>query len=471
MIHYTKDFSKALIGICILSLMLIVPETLLQINRRLLFDISNSNTFISVLPYKLILIVSAIGLWSAIGYASKEYKGAIIGFSINFLYFGISLFAESSKLMAPTSLSFLSLFLSALAFMAFGWIYFKKKEGLFLGIMALLVLGMHQGNNVHRYYDFIEMVLEVFGMKNLLTLKYAITETTSTNISLIRNLLYRIYLPLSFIMFWFVFNSIKKIKTFDPSLRTVTILDKDNNLTYSIIHWVTRIALVVSLFSSLHFMRYISREGFGLFMFTKTISYCLSIFIVASIYRNVLLSFFVQKKKYPSWYYLFMNIPYSHVIFWGVLMFEKPRMIPLVAESPLEKIRKSQEAFIHENKNQAIIIFAALASILKLVVEIAGISTLNQQVYGNISAIFILAAFINIVVNIWYMLDRRALYILFVIQSLFIFINHEFFLSMLALSSFAFLVVNYALFHYDQFKFVHFDNEKNEDNDLQQLVV
>lgn len=461
MIHYTKDFSKALAGLCAFSFFLAIMWILSRA------DFIGATVTSPLIPYYILKSLGLAGLWAAIAYATKANQAAAVAFCINILYLVLP---NSLKNIGGVNYSHWINSLSDIAaFMTFGWMYFKEQKGLLLGIIALLLIGFlsSRGYSAYEYCSFFSN----FG-------RATIGINSNSMVEYMTTILGQSWIPLTFIFFWSIFSPLKNKQQIDFSLRTISILKTEDKVTYSLIHWVTRISVVVILFSSFRFIEHIqflnsSNDLSFLFIF-KLVCYCLAVFVVGSIYRNTLVSFLIRKKAYPSWFYLFLNMPFIHGILWGILMFLPDKKRSILSNSPeteseLGQIQYSQKNFVYKGRNAAIKTIIVILFVVGLVFILVSISAVSARNLRGMDPTFAVAIYVfNIILTIWYMGDRRAMYILFVMQSVLLmsmcFVNHQLLEAFVAYSSLVFLVINYALYHYDQFNFI--DNDVEHVNDV-----
>ncbi|MFK8008768.1 MAG: hypothetical protein AB8H03_20580 [Saprospiraceae bacterium] len=477
--NFTIDFSKALKGICIVSLLMLLPIIGLQYLGIYGFNPNETISISSVILNQIVYLIPKIIFWWGVFYVSKDQKSSLIGFSIAFVGQVVNTYFLISK---GTEINISSLYYwSYLIFpftslLVFGWLHFKKTRGLYLGLVAIIISGIGLGMNSYEYYQIIEKLFELIGIEDIVEMRIPSGENSYRIVNPILIFLYQISHPLLFIIFWFVYSAIKREQPFDLSLRTVTLYENADKNIYALVHWILRMAVVMTMIGSLAFMTRLIKQEFDFTILAKSVNFCFSIFFVAALYRNVLLFFYTTKKTYPGFFYVFLNIPYFHFIPWAYLFFIKNRKKTVASsddildaytvepQTPLlVKAEESQKKFIKEEKNSGLKVLIVIVLIFGAILQITGFNNSMTGFPIENQMLLVLLSFISLALTIWYISYSKALYPIYIIQSIAIIatviFQNEALMGVTAMAGLVNLLIYYPLFHYDQMKFREGDSE------------
>lgn len=478
--NFTIDFSKALRVICILTVLLVFPIIGMQYLGLYGINPNEAPTSFSVFINQAVGLIPKIIFWWGVFYVTKDRRSSIVGFSIavvGMLINSYFLLFKGTAIAIQNLYYWSNLIFPFISLAVFGWLHFKESRGLYLGLVAIILSGISYGMNSYEYYQIIENLFELIGIDELVEMRIPTGENSYRIVNPILIFLFQLSHPLLFIIFWFVYSAIKREETFDYSLRTVSLYDNADKNTYALVHWVLRMAVVMTMIGSLGFMARMINQEFDITVIAKSINFCFSIFVVAALYRNVLLSFYTTKKTYPGLFYVFLNIPYFHFLPWCYLFFIKNRKTTIAPsenildahttqpQTPLlDKAIDSQKKFVREEKNNGIKVLIVIVLIFGAVLQITGF---NDSMIGFPVAnqmLLVLFSFISLALTIWYISYSNALYPIYIIQSLAIlgtlFFQNEVIMGITAMAGLVNLLIYYPLFHYDKMKF------REEETDL-----
>lgn len=469
--NFTTDFSKALRGICLISLFMLIPIIGLQYLGIYGFRSDETPSNSRVILNHLLNLIPRIIFWAGVFYVTKDKKASWVGFLIAFLgqlIVAYLLFSKGAETKVSSLYYWTNLIFSLVSLLVFGWMHFKKPRGLYLGLVAVIISGISYGMNNYEYYKIIESLFEMVGIDDIVQMRIPTGERSYRIVMPFLDFLYQFSHPLLFIIFWFVYSAIKRDQPFDLSLRTISLHEHTDKNTYALVHWVLRMAVVVTMIGSLKFMARMMNQEFEIINLIKLINFCFSIFVVAALYRNILLSFYTTKKTYPGLFYVFLNIPYIHFIPWSYLFFMKNRKktkVPsedildgLEPQTPLfANALESQKKFIRSEKNNGLKVLIVIVLIFGAVLQITGFNNSMTGFPVESQMLLVLFSFISLALTIWYMNDSKALYPIFIIQSIAIIatlvFQNEAIMGVTAMAGLVNLLIYYPLFHYDKMRF------------------
>lgn len=439
------------------------------------YSADNPNSPMRILANFLVNIFIVITFWYFVYKVTGEKLGAILAFilqclpmvysSLSFLQEGFSI--ETHQLIARNGKWF-----NVAAFISFGLMHFKSWKGVFMVFASLLSQGLNLGNGI---YAFKRWVLSSYKIRQLFEFRINM-EDGSRTIDFFVPLMYTFYPILGFIIFWYVYNEIKFDRKIDFSMRTSSFFTKIDKTTFSIIFWSLRIPIAFLSYGLLAFVstlhsnnNSVSGINYGFYMDTAfNISFCiLAIYVVGSIFRNFLCNYFALKNEYPSWLFILLNVPVVNVFTWLYLMFTAKQFRRGIDEE-IEGVASSTSLtdglkikFNKDEKNSqlkiVVMVFLVISMVGKFLIRDVGISSFS--LLG-----VLLYVFIGIVFALLYMNYRNAFYVFFIIQVLIILLitglsthlklDEEEFSQFYSFSGIINLVLYYALFHFDQLKFI-----------------
>ncbi len=409
-----------------------------------------------------------ICLWWGIGQLTGERRGSFIAGAIQSLMAG---YLYYSTFTGPNS-SYEN-FVSAYWFNAaglliavgvFAFFYFKerRKAVSFLLITFLVLLGFNMPT--FDYGELVEKFYRLFGAKNFLSLSITSGTNSTRRINMLTVLLSNLQLPAFLLIIWFLINKVKNARFFDFKQVSIPEAPPMSALTFSLIHWVTRLTLFVLVFGATRQIQKVASLDFALGPLVLLTAILVALYVVSVIYRNFLVAYFVSRAKYPSWCYLFLNIPFIHVIAWVIAVampasksvdYGNEQMIKEDISATFSAL-KMQFA---QNKNAGILTFMMIIIILYTIVASLNI----RSGVGSQKTIIVAMGIVSILLLLWYKSNNRAVYYIFLIEAVCLFVatllgRIELMtpLIFLGLSNY---VIYYSLFYFDQFTLIQEEGE------------
>lgn len=470
----TKNFTKALNKIFLISIGLAGISILMSAVGMSGFSISETNSSTRIVLVQMRSLLPIGTFWFFVAFLTKENKGALIAFLLKFISWGYITFQFLSHGFSSELYYLPNLLSTILAYVAFGLIYFKKANGLYLLLVFVLARGIGIASSSYAYYDILSGLLRAVGLRDIMEFRISTGENSYRPINLFVPFVRQMYLPLSLIIFWFVFCTIrqfKQLKQFDISFRTVQLFSKLSNLSFSVIFWTFRLPLFISVFGIISYMDRVFIGDLNFDMAFSLVCFCFAIFVLGSLYRNFLSAYFISKGLTPGWRYFFLNVPVINLFVWISLLLRPAKPEDSFSASLSEKVgtetdqkilmaKDLQKKFVRDNRNNGIKLFIFLFIVLRSILKISGMdSRLIGSDQGD-PVLFSLLTLLSLGLTIWYFSHKKALYVLFAIQSLLLLVIGVFqFESMLQLTTTSAMInmmIYYALFHFDKLNFVNF---------------
>ena len=462
----TKEFTKALYGLFLFSLFLYGLDLFLESNNLIGYSISEKNSNLRIISNYIFALLPIFAFWFAVAFITKDVKTSLLAFAFTFFGHGFMLYDVMNKGVFSDSFIWIITLTTLISYLVFGLIHFKSIKGLW--ILTIFFVGHGFILIGREYFDILNQLLKFVGLRDILEVKIPSGEKTHKIINILELLTRKLQLPLLFVIFYFIFSKINSSEKVDFSLRTIEVSKIYNWKTYSIIYWVFRLTLIVSVFGIVFYVKYFIREeGLTIKIIFSILSFIIAIFMTASLYRNYVSSYFISKGRYPGLLYLFLNIPFLNVIAWIISVVISSKKIEINntnidSDIALVKAKIIQKTFIKQKRNDIIKIFIILFMTANLIGKVIG----NNKGIGISYEIdkweYVAFYLISIILTIWYMSDNRAIFILFGLQSFLILlltlINMQELLLVTATSGLINMFFYYSIFHFDKLKF------RNEDS-------
>ena len=409
-------------------------------------------------------------LWWAIAYYTRDYKAAIIVFSLLLLD---SIFLFSQYLLPfekdiPIGINWGSVLYMIFCYALFGLLHFKSYKGLFMGLLFLLsystsVFAMYQNN------PLMDNLLEILKMEDFFQIHIQLSETSYRYFNVLDVVLQSLKIIINFFLFIGIYHLIKSgIKSFisyrfDPA--------KMNFWSFFILFWSLRIvlyAIVVNIiFSIYQFSEYFKNEKI---IFSVLFLYP-ALLLLAIIYQKVLVQFFLDRGRYPNFLYLIVNIPFLNLIIWPFLFTMKPANKNHEDKTPdivwKKKIDDLKIRFVENNRNFYII---ALLFILNVLVFIDQMIRYDSGAvwYESKTALIIIGA-INLIIFVVYAANHRVYYstlIYFALMGILaVSLGYYSLLLVFSVATFINFAIYYPLFHFDRIEF----NAKPEEEKKEEI--
>ena len=447
--YITQRFQKSVILLFWLSLGYSLITILLNF-----FDVNSGlspqSTYIQIIA-ALVIRYLFIGItWFAIGDFTKDRPSAIKGFLLeSILPIVILYYANQDSGQQPTiSYFYWWLLFQLLAYAVFGYFHFKSITGTLLASVVIMYCA-----NLFAIFIEVSTSLSDYGYS------VGLRELGTFGNQYVREIynVISIFIPiLNFLIFWVVYNIIK-YKTLNFKLNSIRIEGLINRKAFTVIFW--------SLYT-FYFILIINSGRVSQSPESRTIVHnilwligtMLIFYVLGSIFRNFTSAFFIQKGKYPSWMYYFINIPFLNIFIWLYLIAK-----PVNTEGSLSiSTNQLQNRFEEDGRNRLIIFLILLGLIFTLVRWSIRLETSDQIIFLLISLP------VSLTLALIYYNSSKALYWLIAIKAavtlIFLVLEPEVIGLVLNLISIFSLAYHYALFHFDKMKFEFIKENYTEDN-------
>lgn len=409
-----------------------------------------------------------ICLWWGVAQLTDERLGSSIAGSIQALLAGYLYYRSFTRGNSGYEHSFSAYWMSSMGLLiavsVFAYFYFKEKRKLaaFVLIAFLVLLGFNMPT--YDYGSFVEKFYRLFGAKDLLSLDLPIDSGRSRQMNMFAVLLANLQLPSFLITIWFLTNKIKNAKIFNFQQIEITEAPPMSALTFSLIHWVTRLTLFTLVFGAMRQLEKIGNLDFALGTFVLLTAILVALYVVSVIYRNFLVVYFISRAKYPSWCYLLLNIPFVHTVAWISAVVMPPSKAvdhgnqQMVKQDFSDTFRALKLQFA-QHKNAGIMTFMLIIIILYVVGNALSI----RSNAGAQSTTFIIMGIVSILLLLWYKSDKRAVYFIFLFEAVCLYIitllGKVSLITPILFLGLSNYIIYYALFHFDQFILVSEEEE------------
>jgi hypothetical protein len=476
--HITKEFSRGIQVLFGVAIVMALYGIILQVQGNYGLLVDKPNSILRHAANKLNDFVVIVAFWGVVWYITKDLRASLVAGVIHLfqlLTYPIAFGLHPSPEDAFQLITMLNHITQCCAFAVFGLLHFKQARGLWMGLVYVVMLGVSVGISGDTYFTMIESLFRIFQIRDPFTIEIERDNGGVVHINYLGMMLVKLLEVLQLCIFWFIYHLVRFPGHLHTRLRVTPIIQRISPLTYSIIYWTLRLTLFVSVLGFIEVLVRISKHGFGSPAWFLTLCFCIGIYVVASLYRNFLSAYLVTKGKYPSYTYWFLNIPVLHVIAWITTLFVKSK--PPVRIPPVESLDEEPETageheivmldvqadFLRSNKNETIKILVLVFTGLFLY---KGQWLFGESYSQSIPTGSLWMIVIGLLVLVWYMIEKRLLFPLFVIQSLFILImvmliEPESY-SNIVVFGLVNLVLYYSLFHFDDIQFVDLDEVQQE---------
>ena len=238
------------------------------------------------------------------------------------------------------------------------------------------------------YYQIIENLFDsIFYIRldDVFSIKYNISSSYNS-INLVKMLLEPISNVARIIIFGVIYTSIKMRGSIKDFLHSITI-EKSTSFSMSFIHWMLRLNLIFTLFCLEKYLRW---NGAPYHLLTFSFYF----FFTLIIYRNVLVSLFISRKRFISWGYFWLNIPYVHIFSWIHHMLKRPSKKFLDYQKDGEhNLETAIRRFKLKNRN---IDIASLVGLLILIYFLLGVTKMHGEISFWMITVFSIA---NIIIH------------------------------------------------------------------------
>jgi len=289
-------------------------------------------------------------------------------------------------------------------------------------------------------------------------------------------LVYQLIPVLGLIIFWWLIDQIKSDNKFDFSLRTGTLVYPLDRVVYSIIYWVFRILLVVGAVGIISFIDTSFRHPIDLLLMSQLLGFLVSLFIIASIYRNFLVSQYISIRESPGFLYMALNIPILNFFAWvySLFIFNRKRSTSEFRDGEFEPsgiVKYTKDAFIELGRNRGlkILLIAIVVSILFFQANSGGFELGDSRRPGApLLFVILVSGIIHISLLIWYLYNKNAYFALIILVAGYILLvagmQKETLLKPFLATNLFNLVLFYGLFYFDELKWKDEETLELEDN-------
>jgi hypothetical protein len=318
-------------------------------------------------------ILGTVAFWMGVGYLCKDYKAAVLALILTFIIqFGIDAFFPKiySNSPQPKDLRYYLRSVSGmLIYLAFGFTHFKNNKALKLIFYWALIWGISIALSTNGFERMIEGLTRIIGWRDPFEFRISTGKSSYRPISILRILSSELFLIVKLSVFWWIYQLIKTNQSIWNGMNTFYDASISNRLTYSILYWSFRIILFVTGFGLVTFIAHTFRLPFDMLMVIRILMGTFALIVLASIYRNLLVSHFVQQNKYPGGQFFLLNIPIVNLFAWmySLVMFNNPSRDEGNIAQIQQNFEEQKSEFNLENRNggwKVLIIVITLFSML-----------------------------------------------------------------------------------------------------------
>lgn len=410
-----------------------------------------------------------IGLWWGVAQLTGERRGSFIAGAIQSLMAGYVYYRSFADYIQSHEYSF-STYLNnsaglIVAVAVFALFYFKdiRKIVSFFVLVTLVLIGLYNTSR-YDYAEFVENFYLLFGEKHFLTIRLTVDTRIFRNINVFMVFLSNLRLPVSIAVLWYLVNKIKDAKAFDYQQLSIPEALPMKAFTFSLMHWVMRLTLFALAFGAGRQLQMIAKLESTIGSIVVLTAILVALYVVSVIYRNFLAAYFVSRAKYPSWCYLFLNLPFVHVIAWGVAVtmpasksvdYGNEQMIREDVSATFSALKMQ----FTQNKNAGILTFMLIIIILYTIVTSLNI----RSGIGSQKTIIVAMGIVSILLLLWYKSNNRAVYYILIIEAVCLFIamllGHIKLMTPFIFLGLSNYIIYYSLFHFDQFILISEEEE------------
>ena len=242
----------------------------------------------------------------------------------------------------------------------------------------------------------------------------------------------------SVIIFGVIYTSIKMKTSIKDFLHSITV-EKNTSFSISFIHWMLRLNLIFTLFSLEKYLRW-NDTPYHLLTFS------FHFFFTLIIYRNLLVSLFISRKRFVSWGYFWLNIPYVHIFSWIHHMLKKPSKKFLDYQKEGEQYFDTAiRRFKLKNRN---IDIASIVGLLILIYFLLGITKMHGEISFWIITVISIAHVIILYHSKWF--AYVWVFLVVIVNMVLLFFDVDVLVPIVY--SFFSVLVYHPLYHLDMYK-------------------
>ncbi len=460
----TVRFQNAIRFAAVFVAIMFVYSFLLSYNGMSGISISHpdENSTLRILLNEAQGLLRNLAFWMLVGYIFKDYMAAISALIISILlgYVFNHFYPISYVSNPPKDVEYyIRLFIGALPSLVFGMVHFRSFKGLKMVLVWAILWGFSISLNSNSFERFISGLTWFVGVGDPFEIHVATGESSYRPVRILEVLKSELYLIVQLFVFWWVYRFIESKQNVWRFMNTIPATIGGNKLYFSIVYWSFRLLLFIAAFGLVSHVANTFRLPLDVFTVGRILMCGVALIIITSIYRNFLVSHFVERNQFPGGLYFVLNIPIINVFAWIYVMlnFDKQKMRLEVVNKPgfFENIK---EKFVKEYRNNH----------LKIIIMIlVGLSMIPQFKGGENAFIMLVISVFSFALMIWFLYNEEATIILLLISILALGIISALRIESLLYPAMASGIINiilfYGLFYFDEFRREEysFDEEKD----------
>lgn len=379
---------------------------------------SENSSLRSALNQIKIFLVN-ISLWLLIGYIVKDYKATFIAITTYIIVHVASetISCGAYSIGTPKDIKYYLVFLGEiLPTLAFALAHFKSSQGLKLIIYWLITWGLAHTLDSSVFERLINGLIRILGLRTSFEIQSHIAENSYRSISIFQILSNELFLIVKLSVFWWVYQLIKSNKTIWDAMQTCYSSIGIDRISYSIIYWSFRLFLSVAGLGILSYIVYSFIFPLEIIMIFKVVLATCSLVIVASIYRNFLVSNLSLQNIYPRGLFILLNLPFFNIIGWvyTLVNFNDSSKESINDLETKVQFSKLQANFIKEGRNRAWKITLVILSLIGLLY--LPIKRIIYSGLGGDGVVWILlSALIYLGLLIWFLNNKNSYKVILII--------------------------------------------------------
>ena len=455
----TERFAQTIKYAFIIFFMLFFYQFALSYFGMAGINISNpeKNTTLRFVLNNFHYVIYTSSFWLLIGYLCKDIKAGVIativgivGYIIVNAYFPMNYYRPSD---IDTG-RILRILVGVLPYIAFGLVHFNysKVSNTFKLLFCWAILF---GVTISFYNDGLSLLFGRNMFSNSFTEIFQIEvprENGSAYINLFSLFKGQLIIILQVVVFWWIYQYIVGNKPKKDVLLTCYDNSKLDRFTFSAIYLSFRILLFAAGLGLAMAIAQSFRQSFNPILILQVIFAVLGLILTASIYRNFLVSHFVQRNVYPRALYFWLNVPFLNFLAWiyALIRFDTGNNKTTSTYNFSHQFKDLQDKFAGYDRN------AIWKILIILLVSVSLFMQNGRSGYGGADLMGILVAALTFIVLIWYLFSKEAFMFLLILNSIAIVIialvRNEMLVQPTMAAGIINLIVYYGLFYFDELK-------------------
>lgn len=377
------------------------------------------NTTLRIVLNKLKGVILAAAFWGAIGYLTNDYKAAITAFGVSIAFrFGIAELLPSGNVYGvPKGFQYyLFLFSGILPYLAFGAVHFRSK----LALQIMVAWAITWGLSVTHYGDMFERLISGFTRVVGIREPFEFRVPTDTNgyrpINVFRIVHNQFILLIQVSIFWWVYQVTRAKKPIWDALHICSTSGSTDRLSFSAIYWSFRLILFVSGMGLMGYIADTFRLPFEILTLLRVIIGALALLVVASIYRNFLVSHFAKKNEYPGGLFVLLNVPIINIFAWLYMLISYD-IVREDASSEFQQddITALKEKFVKSGRNGGWKIMLIVITIFTGLFQFISAGFRLDKPIRDGAFILLISLVITFCLLLWYLYDKNSYIPIFVL--------------------------------------------------------